>query len=377
MEFVADAESINPYANTDNDPSNDVDANKDGKVEPDGADQLQWPGQEYPTPPAEAFDAYKGPLTNHDLYSDAYGSVLTGYAPIKDASGQTVAVLGTDIKADDFFTVTRETLYPFLLFINFLVLTIVILAIAIIKIWNKRVDVLAELDTQKDDILNMVTHEFRTPVTRINSYAELLLDGTMGQLTPEQKESISTILDASHIMGDETEMILAAAKIKLGKLPLHPQPLDLNAFFAEIARSAEQQAKEQNVGIALSIPANLPTAPFDMQYMRLALNNLISNAIKYTSLRFPKGEGKVEFSVEIKDKALIFKAKDNGVGIPEDAKGKIFKEQMYRAKNSGTKGNGLGLYATMGIIKAAGGDIWYESKENEGTTFFVKLPLNA
>lgn len=99
MEFIADAESLNPYANTDNNPKNDVDANGDGVVEPDGADQLQWPGQEYPSPPAEAFAAYSQALTNEELYLDAYGEVLTGYAPIKDGNGKTVAVLGTDIKA--------------------------------------------------------------------------------------------------------------------------------------------------------------------------------------------------------------------------------------------------------------------------------------
>src|SRR3989338_10982496 len=117
MEFVADADSINPYANTSEDPSMFVDVNRDGKIEPDGPDKLQWPGQDYPEAIdiPEAFEAYSGALTAAELYEDSYGQVLTGYAPIKDANGNTVAVLATDIKADDFFTVTRQTLYPFVM----------------------------------------------------------------------------------------------------------------------------------------------------------------------------------------------------------------------------------------------------------------------
>src|SRR3989344_7183670 len=119
MEFVADADSINPYANTSNDLSRYVDVNRDGKIEPDGPDKLQWPGQDYPEAVdiPETSEAYFGPLTNKDLYTDAYGTVITGYAPIKDDNGNTVAILATDIKADDFFTITRQTLQPFLIFI--------------------------------------------------------------------------------------------------------------------------------------------------------------------------------------------------------------------------------------------------------------------
>ena len=114
MEFIGDADSIDPYANINNDPTNAsvpasscpkcVDSNRDGKIEPDGPDKLQWPGQPFPEAAdiPEAQQAYNGPITVKDLYTDDYGSVLTGYAPIKDASGTVVAILGTDIKADDF-----------------------------------------------------------------------------------------------------------------------------------------------------------------------------------------------------------------------------------------------------------------------------------
>ncbi len=139
IEFVADADSIDPYANLSGDPTRYVDANRDGKIEPDGPDKLQWPGQPYPEASnlPEVFLAYEGPVTNDNLYTDSFGTVLTGYAPIKDASGQAVAVLATDIKVDDFLATTRQTSGPFILFTASLLLIILVLAGTIIYSWEK------------------------------------------------------------------------------------------------------------------------------------------------------------------------------------------------------------------------------------------------
>jgi signal transduction histidine kinase len=134
MEFIADADSLDPFANSGSDGSRFVDVNRDGRIEPDGPDKLQWPGQPYPEAAEipETFAAYYNPITSADLYTDEYGTVLTGYAPIKDSYGNVVAVLATDIKADDFFAITTQTLKPFQVFITFLTLIITILTVVII-----------------------------------------------------------------------------------------------------------------------------------------------------------------------------------------------------------------------------------------------------
>lgn len=375
MEFVADAESINPYANIDTDSSNDVDANGDGKIEPDGADQLQWPGQDYPEPPDEAFLAYDGPLTNKDLYADAYGQVLTGYAPIKNGSGKVIAILGTDIKANDFFTVTRQTLYPFLAFIILLIGILLILASSLIKIWSKQVDLIVELDRQKDSVLHMVAHQFKGPVSTINFTTELLLDGTYGKLSPEQQENVNVIRTASQKMGSQSEMVLDAAKITLGKLPLEPKPVELDQLFKEVVKEAETHAKERKVNLKVVLPNEpLPTATLDRRYTQLAFDNLLSNAIKYTALKAEGGSA--EFIVQMQGKTLRASVKDTGIGIPKAEQDNIFKE-LYRASNAGKDGNGLGLHVTKGAIEAQGGKLWFESEEGKGTTFFVELPLNS
>lgn len=371
MEFVADAESINPYANTDIISTNDIDANGDGIIEPDGADALQWPGQDYPTPPEEAFLAYDGPLTNKDLYSDAFGEVLTGYAPIKNRSGVTVAILGTDIKAGEFFTVTRQTLYPFLFFIVFLVIAIVILASTLIKIWNKRIELFAELDRQKDELLSIVSHQLAAPVTAIKWYLESILDDGQN-LKDEQRTDMKSMQSITEDLSDLVSMILDVSRIQLGKMRVDPQPLDLQVFFSEILGVIEPKAKEKPVNLVKSLPEKLPVALLDKRLTRMTVENLLTNAVKYT----PK-DGNVWFTVTIDAKNLLsITVKDTGVGIPKAEQGKIFGKQ-FRASNvrNAIDGNGFGLYVAKGAIEGQDGKIWFESEEGKGTTFSVEVPL--
>lgn len=371
LEFVADAESLNPYANSDGNSMNDVDANGDGVVEPEGADFLQWPGQEYEDPPTETFEAYKGPLTSSELYADSYGEVLTGYAPIKDELGNVKAVLATDIKAGDFLEVTRQTLFPFLLFIVFLVLAIVILAGALIKIWNKRVEILAELDRQKDELLSIVSHQLATPITSIKWYVEMLLEGDLGELSKEQREHIISMRSISADLSDLVSMILDVSRIQLGRMKLEKHELNLKEFFEEILRVIEPKAKEKNVEFKVDLPSSLPKAMLDKRYTRMTIENLLSNAVKYTLEK-----GIVEFTVKVNEQRLHCTVHDNGCGIPKDDQAKIFGK-LYRASNvrNSVDGNGFGLYVAKGAVEAQGGKIWFESTEGKGTTFFVELPL--
>jgi signal transduction histidine kinase len=234
---------------------------------------------------------------------------------------------------------------------------------------------LRELDRQKDAVLHMVAHQFKGPVSTINFITELLLDGTYGKLNHEQKENITNIRDASQNMGDQSEMVLTAAQITLGKkLPIEPIPLDLNSFFKAIITSATIQAEKRKVNLKVTIPKKLPTVLLDRKFTQIAIDNLLSNAIKYTALKPSKDEGNVDFIIEIKNNTLFCIVKDTGVGIPDKDKNLIFKE-LSRASNAGKEGTGLGLHVAMGAIQSQGGKIRYESTENVGTTFYIELPL--
>ena len=135
LEFVADSHSLNPYANTDHDLTNDVDADRNGKIEAEGGDRLQWPGQTYPTPPAGAIAALKSDKATASLvfYQDQWGRFITGYAPMKDANGHLIAILAVDMRASDLDTLTMKTVFPLLYFI----LSLAVLILIRLSLYNK------------------------------------------------------------------------------------------------------------------------------------------------------------------------------------------------------------------------------------------------
>ncbi|MBT4119981.1 MAG: HAMP domain-containing histidine kinase [Candidatus Peribacter sp.] len=369
MDFVADANSINPYANLDDDPTNDVDVDNNGII--DDIDYLQWPGQEYPEPPIETFESYDGPTTSRELYEDAWGKVITGYAPIIDADGNTVAVLAADIQAGDFFIITRQTLLPFLTFIGALIFIILILFSTTIHIWNRRISLMAELDKQKDELLSIVSHQLATPVSSTKWYLEMMLDGDFGKLSGEQEKHVKSMQGVIGNLADLVSMILDVSRIQLGRMKVDLADLDLSEAINEILVVIKPKALERKAKLNVSLPKNLPVAKLDKRLVRMTLENLLSNAVKYSD----KDAGEVEFNVEIVNGKLKYFVKDNGCGIPESEQGKIFGK-LFRASNvQSIDGNGFGLYAAKGATEALGGTIRFESKENNGTTFFVEIPL--
>lgn len=369
LEFVADADSLTP----------DIPKDLDGDGIISEEDELNFPGDPYDVSELQEFvkESFMEPYVDPELVRDQWGTFLSGSAPIVDLENKNAPskyIIGLDLDVTEFQSLTNLALVPFAFFIVFLLLVLTTLTVILKRMWKTQVRLLAEIDKQKDDMLHLVTHQLRGPVTRINNYTELLLDGTFGELTSDQKETITTIRDASQDMGNQTGTILAAAKIKADKLPITPAPLDLNIFFKSITHAAEDQAKEQCVDMKISIPPKLPTVMCDRQFTQIALDNLISNAIKYTALRWKGGGGSVNFIITTKKEMLKCTVQDTGIGIPKKDQDKVFGE-LFRASNSGTNGNGLGLYATMRIIKAQGGKLSFESEENKGTIFVMELPL--
>ncbi len=128
INFVSEAESINPYVNIDNDPNNNIDENQDGLIDgtPTGGDYLVWPGQQYVNAPPETFQAYAGSTTNREFYEDQFGKVISGYAPIKDIAGKTVAVFAADMHANKLNEIAKNSFMPFYFFLVVFMLSLII-----------------------------------------------------------------------------------------------------------------------------------------------------------------------------------------------------------------------------------------------------------
>ena len=375
MEFVADADSIDPFANSGDDPSIYVDVNRDGNIEPDGPDKLQWPGQPYPEAVEipETFEAYNEALTVKDLYTDAYGTVLTGYAPIKDDNGNTVAILGADIKADDFFTVTRQTLFPFLTFIAFLISIILALSIILIYIWTKQAKALSDTNKRLDGLIHFISHEIKGHMTKNEAAFAGILDGDYGAVTNETKTLAEGAL-ADTRRGVTTVMdILSASNLKKGTVEYKMSPFDLKQTTLRTLVGLEDTAKAKG----LSLETSFGGGPFMVngdqnEIGDHVIKNLVDNAIKYTP------RGKIEVSLRKQNAKILFSVRDSGIGITEEDKKNLFTEggRGKEAVRTNVSSTGYGLYIAKQIVDAHKGRIWAESEgAGKGSTFFVELPI--
>ncbi len=360
--FIADADTLASLE--------EIDTNENGIL--DDEENPPYPGLEYDSSNLPALkETLSGVATaDHELNSDEWGTFLSGYAPIF-LEDKLIAILGIDIEVSDFQVIVQATLIPFIALSGTLLFILLILTIILSKIWNGRVELVKEIDRQKDDLLSIVSHQLATPVSSIKWYLEMLKDGDLGPLSKEQGEHITSMQSAAVNLADLVSMILDVSRIQLGRIHIEKQELDLDGFYKEILEIIRPKAVEKKVKFIENLPVTLGVAKLDRRYTHMTIENLLSNAIKYT----PEN-GNVELNVAIKNKMMLVSVKDTGCGIPKNEQSKIFGK-LFRASNvkNTVDGNGFGLYVAKGAVEAQGGKIRFESTEGKGTTFFIELPL--
>lgn len=363
LEFIADAESLETVEALDQDGDGII---QDEEAAPQPGDPFEI--SDYPVLRDEAF---YHPAVDRDLEEDQWSVQMSAYAPIRNNEDKVIAIIGIDVTVDDFLALTQETFLPFSLFILFLVLLLTLQTFYLVRLWEERVQVMKELDQQKDELLSIVSHQLATPVSSIKWYLEMLHDGDLGELNKEQKEHVAAMHGIGENMSDLVGMILDVSRIQLGRMKIEKQELDLTEFFHGLLATIEPKAAEKKVVFTANMPDTFPAAKLDRRYTNMTIENLLSNAVKYT----PSG-GKVMFDVSIKANKMSIRVADTGMGIPKSEQGKIFG-RMFRASNArnAIDGNGFGLFVAKGAVEAQGGKIWFESLEGQGTTFFVELPL--
>lgn len=234
---------------------------------------------------------------------------------------------------------------------------------------------LRQLNATKSDWISISAHQLRTSLSAIKWILKMFMDGDFGKLTPEQEGFMKKAFDSNERMLSLINEMLSLNHIEETTIKFNYEPHNIITLIDSILFDFTSESYKKGVELIFLKPETaLDDVPFDLEKIRVALQNLVENAIKYTE----KG-GRVVISVRItEEKTLEVKVKDTGIGIPAEEQAKIF-EKFYRAtnaKNLHSIGSGLGLFTTKTIIERHGGKMWFESALGEGTAFFFTLPLS-
>lgn len=231
-----------------------------------------------------------------------------------------------------------------------------------------------QIDKAKTEFVSMASHQLKTPLSTISWYTEMLVDEDAGKLNKDQKSYLSEINAGNKRMIELVNSLLNVSRVDLGTFAIECEMVNVLNVCKDIVKTLKPKILEKKMNIKEEYAKDTPEINADPKLLRMVIENLMSNAVKYTPEK-----GHVNLSVS-KDKSnLIIKVKDDGYGIPKNEQKRIFTK-LYRAENvrqKAVEGTGLGLYIVKAVIEQSGGKIRFESEENKGSTFFVSLPLKG
>jgi PAS domain S-box-containing protein len=228
-----------------------------------------------------------------------------------------------------------------------------------------------EVDRAKTEFVSLASHQLRTPLSSINWYTEMLLAGDAGEINDEQKKFLTEVYKGNQRMVELINALLNVSRLELGTFAVDPEDTDVIALAQSVLDEQMPQIHERNIQLSTHLAPGTPHLLADPKLLRMVLQNLVSNAVKYT---LPGGSLSVRVEPDADNIAIT--VADTGLGIPKEEQGRIFSK-LFRATNartSDTDGTGLGLYIVKSVVENAGGTIHFESTEGKGTTFFIKLP---
>jgi signal transduction histidine kinase len=228
-----------------------------------------------------------------------------------------------------------------------------------------------ELERVKTDFVATVSHEFKTPLTSIIMGASLLDGGNLGSISDEQAEVVKTIIEESERLSGFVNELLEMSKLESGMAVFSFEPCSFSAIAENSMRRFAEAAKRGSVTLENDVDEQLPLIYADFDRITWVINNLLSNALKYT-----KSGDRITIGAKVSGGFLKVWVKDTGDGIPPEYLERIFdKFVQVKGHDIEVRGTGLGLSVAKEIVNAHGGEIWVESEMDAGSRFYFTLPL--
>jgi len=234
---------------------------------------------------------------------------------------------------------------------------------------NRELD---ELNKLKNEFLGIAAHDLRSPLSVIMGYSNFVLEETEGTLSEDHVKMLKSILTSSKFMLNLLNDLLDVSAIESGKLNLNLVKTDIIKVIEKNVELNNVIAQKKNIKILFNHPVLIPEITFDDGKIEQVLNNLISNAVK-----FSQPGTIVNVGIAVNGNGVVVSVTDHGQGIPETELEKLFKpfERTSVRSTAGEKSTGLGLSIVRNLILGHKGEIWVESKVGVGSTFYFSLPL--
>jgi signal transduction histidine kinase len=230
-----------------------------------------------------------------------------------------------------------------------------------------------KLEEAKDDLLSLASHQLRTPATAVKQYVSMVKEGFAGELTADQQKLLQMAYESNERQLTIVDDLLYVARIDAGKTTLKLEPIDVAELISSVISEQQSDLKLRKQKVVYKAPKRPVVCDADPQYLRMILENLLSNASKYSHEK-----KMVTLSVQNTKEAVLVNVTDNGVGIKQADYKDVFMKfsRIPNELTRQTSGSGIGLYLAKQLALLHDGDLTFISKHNKGTTFTLMLPKN-
>ncbi len=313
-------------------------------------------------------------VDNNETPSQKEGRYWLVAMPMENTVLEKEALLSMKISSKIVDDITKQNRNASMLLSIFEIIIVIIFLSIAVRLWDYVLlyRKIKELDQMKDEFISIASHELRTPVTGIRGYSSMIIDGSLGEVNSRILDVVKMMNKAAGRLHTLVEDLLDVSRIEQGRMKIESSPSDVALIIKDIVSELKIQANEKRLYLKfLAHTETLPLLNIDKDRFKQILINLVGNAIKYTQI------GGIEILSEQKEKSLLIKIKDTGIGMNAEERSKLF-EKFYRVKNKDTKevtGTGLGLWITKKITEAMGGKISVDSIRGVGTQIAIEFPL--